>query len=89
MKYIKEVRMNFILMNCQSLKNKLSSLSTNFKMNKSAFIITNETWFKQRDPQLRKMLENLEDEHDIKALRKDRKQGKTGLAHGGVGVFYD
>ena len=52
-------------------------------------MVTNETWFRQRDPQLKKLLENLEDEHDIKAIQKDRKQGKSGLAHGGVGFFYD
>ena len=35
------------------------------------------------------MLENLEDEIDVKAIRKDRKIGRTGLAHGGVAIFYD
>ena len=76
-------------MNCQSLKMKLKSLAENFKMNKTSFIITNETWFKARDRQLKTMLEELEDEYDIRAIRKDRKLGKTGLAHGGVAVFYD
>ena len=56
---------------------------------KCTFIVTTETSFKQKDPQLKKMLENLQDEYDVKAIRKDRKQGRTGLAHGGVGVFFD
>ena len=81
--------MNFSLMNCQSLKWKLPSLSENFKNNKCAFIIANETWFKRKDPQLKKLLDDLEDEFDIKAIRKDRKLGKTGLAHGGVATFFD
>ena len=50
-KYINDVKLNFTLMNCQSLKNKLSSLSENFKMNNSTFIVANETWFKKKDPQ--------------------------------------
>ena len=31
----------------------------------------------------------MEAEHDIKVIHKDRKQGKTGLAHGGVAVFFN
>ena len=88
-RYVKDVQLNYVLMNCQSLKNKLSSLAENFKINGSAFIVTNETWFKQKDPQLKKYLEDMEDKFSIKALRKDRKTGRSGLAHGGVGVFYD
>ena len=81
--------LNVVLMNCQSLKTKLSSLAENFKINKSSFILTNETWFRQKDPQLKKLLEDMENEHDVCALRKDRKIEKTGLAHGGVAIFYD
>ena len=76
-------------MNCQSLKTKIKSLSENFKNNKNAVVICNETWFKTRDPQLKKILVDLEDEEEVVALRKDRKQGKRGLAHGGVAVFFD
>lgn len=77
MKMIDDVIMNYALMNCQSLKMKLKSLASNFKMNKTCFIVTNETWFKKKDPQLKVMLEELDDENDIKVLRKDRKLGKT------------
>ena len=38
---------------------------------------------------LKKLLKNMEDENDVRVIRKDRKQGRTGLAHGGVAVFYD
>ena len=67
----------------------MSSLAENFKHNKSSFIITNETWFKEKDPQFKKMLEDLEDEYDVKAIRKDRKIERSGKAHGGVAVFFD
>ena len=76
-------------MNCQSLKMKIKSMATNFNENKNSFLIANETWFKTKDPQLKKMLEDIEDENDIKSIRKDRKIGKSGLAHGGVAVFFD
>ena len=88
-RYIQDVKMNYTLMNCQSLKNKLDSLVTNFKMNGNVFLIANETWFKKKDPQLSEMLSKIEDRDDIYALRKDRKLGRTGRAHGGVAVFYD
>ena len=81
--------MNFSIMNCRSLKNKLDSLSENFIMNKYHFILTNETWFKSRNPQLKQYLEKMEDKYDIGCIRKDRKLGKTGLGHGGVAFFYD
>ena len=58
-------------------------------MNKNTFHIANETWFKNKDPQLKKILEDLDDQHDIKVIRKDRKTSKKGLAHGGVAVFFD
>ena len=77
---INDVTMNFALMNCQSLKMKLKPLAENFNTNKASFIITNETWFKCRDLQLKTLLANMEDKHDIKAIRKDRKTGKKGLA---------
>ena len=86
---IDDVTMNFALMNCQSLKLKLNSLADNFKTNKNSFITANETWFKSRDPQLNKKLVDLEDEHNMIVLRKDRKAGKKGLAHGGVAVFFN
>ena len=42
-KYVKDVvTLNFELMNCQSLKDKLSSLSENFKM-KNVPILSSET----------------------------------------------
>ena len=85
---IRDIELNFQIMNCQSLKMKLGSLADNFIMNKCAFILTNETWFKKGDKQLKSMLTRLEDEHSISCIRKDRKL-KNGLAHGGVAVFYD
>ena len=87
-KYVRDIELTFALMNCQSLKFKLSSLEENFKTNKSAFILTNETWFKKNDSQLRFMLSDLEDRSNIACIRKDRKISKTGKAHGGVAVFF-
>ena len=58
-------------------------------MNKNAFLIANETWFKKRDPHIKYMLDELEAEKEIKAIRKDRKLSKKGLAHGGVAAFFD
>ena len=81
--------MTFTIINCRSLKFKLRSLATNFVENKNSFILTNETWFKQRDPQLKQYLHEIEEEFDIKCIRKDRKLGRTGLAHGGVALFFD
>ena len=66
MKYVNDVKLNYILMNCLSLKMKLSSLAENFKTNKCSFIITNETWFRRGDSQLKKYLENLEDKWTLK-----------------------
>ena len=81
--------MNFSIMNCRSLKFKLDSLSGSFTMNKSHFILTNETWFKPRDPQLKTYLSDLEDKYEIECIRKDRKLRPTGLGHGGVLIFFD
>ena len=81
--------MNFQIMNCRSLKTKLNSLAKNFNMNKLHFLMTNDTWFKSRDPQLKEQLQILEDRHEIHCIRKDQKLGKAGLGHGGVALFYD
>ena len=53
MKYVQDIEMTCALMNCRSLKFKLKSLEENFKMNKNTFILTNETWFRKSDPQLK------------------------------------
>ena len=87
-KYVRDAELNFALLNCQSLKFKLDSLATNFEVNKNAFILTNETWFKKKDAQLKSHLERLEDRDDIYCIRKDRKP-KNGVAHGGVAFFFD
>ena len=58
-------------------------------MNESSFILANETWFKRRDPQLKTYLQEIDDESSIKCIRKDRKLSRSGLAHGGVALFYD
>ena len=89
MKYVRDVKMTMALMNCQSLKFKLNSLEENFKMNKCSFILANETWFKRNDPQLKHKLAELEDRSSIACIRKDRKLGKTGNAHGGVAIFFN
>ena len=88
-KNVRDVPLNFSIMNCRSLKHKLNSLAQSFIMNKSHFILTNETWFKPRDPQLEKYLLEMEDKYDMDCIRKDRKPGRTGLSHGGVAFFYD
>ena len=41
-----DIQLNFLLMNCQSLKLKLDSLAKNFNENKAAFIQTTEMLFK-------------------------------------------
>ena len=85
---IKDVELNYQLMNCQSLKFKLNYLSENFMMNKSSFICTTEMWFKKGDKQLKEYLLRMEDEYSIHCIRKDRKT-KNGIAHGGVAFFYN
>ena len=84
-----DIQLNFLLMNCQSLKLKLDSLAKNFNENKAAFIQTTEMLFKHRDPQLTSYLASMEDEFNIKCIRKDWKSGETGRAHGGVALFFD
>ena len=88
-KPVRDVIMNFAIMNCRSLKYKLDSLAENFNMNAFSFILTNETWFKRRDPQLKDYLMKINDKYDIDCIRKDRKLGKSGQGHGGVALFYD
>ena len=88
-KLIRDIPMNFGIMNCRSLKYKLESLAEHFTMNKHHFLLTNETWFKSRDPQLKQYLDKMDDKYDIECIRKDRKIGNTGLGHGGVAMFYD
>ena len=83
----KNITVRDIQMNCRSLKHKLKSLATNFTENKNSFILTNETWFKSRDPQLKSYLLNLEDKYDISCIRKDRKASKSGAAYRGLPSF--
>ena len=68
---IRDVPMNFAIMNCRSLKYKLDSLAENFTQNKYHFILTNETWFKARDPRLKDYLDKMQDKYYIKCVRKD------------------
>ena len=70
-KYVQDIPLTFALMNCQSLKFKLNSLEDNFKNNKKAFILTNETWFRQSDTQLKYLLRELEDGSNITCIRKE------------------
>ena len=82
--YVFDVEMNSLLINCRSLKPKLSSLITNFKMNKNTVAILNETWFKKGDKQLKVLLEGIQMEHNIAFIRKDRSS-----RGGGVAIAYD
>ena len=86
-KYVRDIEMNFALMNCRSLKFKLDSMETSILLNKSCFTVATETWFKRLDKQLKEKLNNLEDRSNIVCIRKDRKIGKKGTAHGGVALF--
>ena len=88
-KYVRDVELNLSLINCRSLKFKLDSLAKNFEMNNSTLIMTTETWFKRADRQLKEMLIRMEDKNEIACVRKDRKTSPRGLAHGGVGLFFD
>ena len=67
-KYVQDIQMTFALMNCQSLKFKLKSLEGNFRINKNLFILTNETWFKRAEPQLKFMLDDLDDRSSIACI---------------------
>ena len=51
-----DVNMSPILINCRSLKPKLTSLTNNFDMLKATVALLTETWFTKSDKQLKKML---------------------------------
>ena len=76
-----DVEMNSLLVNCRSLKPKLKSLVTNFKLNnKNMVAILNETWFKKGDTHLKNLLEEIQLEHGISFIRKDRSSHGGGVA---------
>ena len=58
----------------------MNSLVANFDMNKSTVAILNEMWFKKSDSQLRSMLNEIDLEHDVKFIRKDRGSCGRGVA---------
>ena len=72
--------MNSILVNCRSLKHKLSSLCTNFEMNDSTIALLTETWFTKGDKLLKNHLNDIELAKNIKVLRKDRNSRGGGVA---------
>ena len=77
---IHDVTMNTILVNCRSLKNKLTSLVDNFRMNKTSLAILTETWFTRGDKLLRSRLENIQLESNVQVIRRDRNSRGGGLA---------
>ena len=77
---IADVTFNSLLIICQSLRPKLDSLASNFKMNKSVVALLTETWFNKGNKKLREDLIKLEQAHDIKILRKDRNSRGGGVA---------
>ena len=53
--------LNAALINCRSIKPKLSSLVECFKMNELSVALLNETWFYKTDKQLKKQLADIRD----------------------------
>ena len=81
---IHDVPFNACLINCRSLKPKINSLVQCFKMNNLTTALLNETWLYRSDPQVKKMLTSVTEEHGIRFIRKDRDS-----RGGGVAVAYD
>ena len=69
---IHDVQFNCLLVNCRSLKNKLPSLITNFKENKTSVAVLTETWFQRRDNQLKAQLDEIGLRDEISFIRRDR-----------------
>ena len=81
---INDVSLNIALINCRSLKPKVSSLIECFKMNKIAVSLLNETWLYKNDSQMKKVLSDMLLEEKIGIIRKDRDS-----RGGGVAIAYD
>ena len=81
---IEDIPLNGCLINCRSVKPKLNFLSECFKINKLDVALLNETWLYKNDPQGRKLLLDLKNEHSIDFIRKDRNS-----RGGGVAVAFD
>ena len=81
---VHDVTMNTLLINCRSLKTKISSLCDNFTMNKTSIAILTETWFTKNDRLLKTRLQNVGLETGIQIIRKDRNS-----RGGGVGIAYN
>ena len=60
--------MNPILVNCRSIKNKMTSLIDNFRMNNTTVALLTETWLTKGDKLTKKRLQDIEMEHGIKAV---------------------
>ena len=69
---IYDVKLNSLLINCRSLKGKVSSLVENIKANETTVAILTETWLHKNDKQAKKMLNEMYDEHSLSIIRKDR-----------------
>ena len=72
------------MINCRSVKSKFESLVENIRTNETAFAILTETWLTKNDKQVKKQLSDIQDEHNLNIIRKDR--NKRG---GGVGIMFD
>ena len=66
---IEDVILNGALINCRSIKPKLKFLATCFKINNLSFALLNETWLYKNDPQAKKLLSEMNNEHGIDMLR--------------------
>ena len=77
---IEDVPLNGALINCRSVKPKLNFLAECFKINVLSLAILNETWLYRSDPQAKKLLLDLKNEHNIDIIRKDRDSRGGGVA---------
>ena len=55
-----------------SVKSKFESLVENIKTNETSFAILTETWSTKNDKQVKKQLSDIQDEHNLNIIRKDR-----------------
>ena len=78
------MQLNSLLINCRSVKTKLSSLVENILTNETTFAVLTETWLYKGDKQIKKQLNDIFDEHSLGFIRKDRNS-----KGGGVAIMFD
>ena len=79
--------MNFINTNARSLGKKIISLADCFEEKGLTLCTLTETWFKTND-ELPQLLENLENEHGITAVLRNRpSRAANGVQYGGVAIM--